>query len=92
MAAMETPLKTRRYATDSAYPSDHIINRVCDLVRGHVGSAQAICVRAGIPKDYLTAARRGERNPRILHIEAALNLCGYELTIRKRKDISEMGE
>lgn len=83
--AIEKPLKTRRYAKPSAYPPKHIINRVCDLARGHVGSAQAICVQAGIPKDYLTAARRGDRNPRLLHVEAALNLMGYELTIKGRK-------
>lgn len=82
---VEKPLRTRRYVTRSAYPPGHIINRVCDLARGHIGSAQAICIRAGIPKDYLTAARRGDRNPRILHVEAALNLIGYELSIKKRR-------
>lgn len=89
MGTIEQPLKTRRYAKPSAYHQGHIINRICDLVRGHTGSAREICTRAGIPKDYITAARRGERNPRILHVEAALNLIGYELTIRKKRDVSE---
>lgn len=86
MPHRELPIRTRRYVKPSAYPEGHIINRICDLVRGHIGSAQAICIKAGIPKDYVTAARRGDRNPRLLHVEAVLNVCGYELTIRRKRD------
>lgn len=78
--------KSRHYATPAAYPPEHIIVRICDLVRGHCGSAAFACTRAGIPKDYITSARRGERNPRLLHVEALLNKCGYQLAIVRRKE------
>lgn len=82
----EQPIKTRRYATPSAFPEDHIINRIADLVRGHAGSAQFVCERAGVGHDFITAARRGDKSPSLLGVEAVLNTCGYELAIRKRKE------
>lgn len=89
MMHIEKPWPRRRCSSKSAYPRDHIINRVFDVVQGHVGSAEEMCRRAGIWPDTLSAARRGDSNPRLLNIEAVLNLCGYELTIKKRRDISE---
>lgn len=82
---IERSFRRRQCATPSAFPPGHIINRIADLVRGHCGSAQAVCERAGASKDYITAARRGDKSPRLLSVEAVLNACGYELTIRKRK-------
>lgn len=80
-------MRLRRLPTRARFQDDHIIVRAFNLAREHCGSATFACERAGIHKDFLGRARRGDKKfINLLSFEAVLNKCGYKLEIVKIKE------
>lgn len=83
-----TPITAYRYHKQTpAHPKAHpIIRFIWDEINRQRVSQKAVGLRAGINAKVLRDWRDRRPSPQLMNVEAVLNVLGYELTIREKRD------